>query len=126
MNDLFDSPKRTNGVSMSAAAIFQKLGENVAKNPEKATSVDGVFGFNITGDGGGEWTLNLKSGTTSDFVSDGIADNADVTITISASDWEGITAGTVNPMQAFMMGKIKVAGNMGLAMKLQNVLSFAS
>lgn len=111
---------------MAIADIFNKIGENIAKNPEKATSANAVFAFDITGDGGGQWTIDLREGTTENFVTEGASDDANVTISVSSSDWEGIIGGTVNPMQAFMMGKIKVSGDMGLAMKLQNVLSFAA
>ena len=78
-----------------------------------------------TGDGGGQWTLNLKQGTTSGFLVDGLADDVNVTISMATADWTGIISGASNPMQAFMMGKIKVKGDMGLAMKLQNVLALA-
>jgi putative sterol carrier protein len=33
-------------------------------------------------------------------------------------DFKGILSGKVNPTQAFMMGKIKVTGDMNQAMKL--------
>ena len=111
---------------MAVADIFNTIGANIAKNPEKATSVDAQFAFDITGDGGGAWTLDLRQGTTENFLKEGAAEDANVTISVGASDWEGIVGGTVNPMQAFMMGKIKVSGDMGLAMKLQNILSLAA
>lgn len=109
----------------NVAEIFQKLDTNIAANPEKATSVDALFQFDLTGDGGGSWAVDLRSGTTSGFVTQGSAENPRVTISMSTDDWSGIISGAVNPMQAFMMGKIKVSGDMGLAMKLQNILALA-
>jgi putative sterol carrier protein len=107
------------------AEIFQKLDSNITADPEKATSVDALFQFDLTGDEGGSWSVDLRSGTTSGFVKEGPAENPRVTISVSTADWKGIIDGSVNPMQAFMMGKIKVSGDMGLAMKLQNILALA-
>ncbi|MFT6399671.1 MAG: putative sterol carrier protein [Bradymonadia bacterium] len=111
---------------MAAADIFNKIGENIAKNPEAATSIDAIFQFDLSGDGGGVWVINVAEGNTSDFVTEGASDSATCTISCTAADWDGITGGSINPMQAFMMGKIKVSGDMGKAMQLQKVLSLAN
>jgi len=50
-------------------------------------------------------------------------DDADVTLTASRETFEGILSGDQNPTAAFMTGKLKVDGDMGLAMKLAGVLS---
>ena len=50
-------------------------------------------------------------------------DEADVTLTASRETFEGILAGDVNPTTAFMMGKLKVDGSMGVAMQLGQKLS---
>ncbi|MDO5529354.1 MAG: SCP2 sterol-binding domain-containing protein [Paracoccus sp. (in: a-proteobacteria)] len=50
-------------------------------------------------------------------------EEADVTMTASRETFEGILDGTVNPTTAFMMGKLKIDGSMGLAMKLGQALS---
>ncbi len=48
---------------------------------------------------------------------------ADVTLTASRETFEGIMSGDVNPATAFMMGKLKIDGNMGVAMQLGQKLS---
>jgi len=52
------------------------------------------------------------------------ADNkdADCTISVAKDDFIALTNGDLNPMSAFMSGKIKVEGDMGVAMKLQSLL----
>ena len=107
------------------ADVFNKIGDAIAKNPSAATAANAVFQFDITGDNGGTWVVDLRTGTTANFVTEGASSDAQCTITVASSDWTGIIDGSINPMQAFMMGKIKVAGDMGLAMKLQNVLALA-
>lgn len=49
-------------------------------------------------------------------------DEADVTLTASAETFEGMMSGDENPTTAFMTGKLKVDGDMGLAMKLAGIL----
>ena len=50
-------------------------------------------------------------------------EEADVTMTASAETFQGIIEGDLNPTMAFMSGKLKIDGNMGLAMKLGSALS---
>ena len=50
-------------------------------------------------------------------------DEADVTLTASAKTFQGMIEGDVNPTAAFMTGKLKVDGAMGLAMQLGAALA---
>ena len=48
--------------------------------------------------------------------------DADSTVKVSWEDWQALAGGTLNPMTAFMSGKLKVEGDMSVAMQLQSVL----
>jgi putative sterol carrier protein len=107
----------------SAAEYFGNIAKNVAAAPEKATSLNALFKFDLTGDAASTYFVDLRKGTEKNFVATESTDEPNVTISMTADDFVGIFAGKVNPMQAFMGGKIKVKGDMGLAMKLQNIIS---
>jgi putative sterol carrier protein len=109
----------------SAAEFFEKFAQRAAENPDAATAPNAIYQFNITGDGGGEWNLDCTKGKTGDFVGTGTHDGPGATITVSAEDWLGMINGSLNPMQAFMSGKIKIDGDMTLAMSLQQVMNLA-
>ncbi|WP_119677658.1 SCP2 sterol-binding domain-containing protein [Indioceanicola profundi] len=46
----------------------------------------------------------------------------DTTLSISSGDFIKLSQGDLNPTMAFMTGKLKVSGNMGVAMKLSSML----
>jgi putative sterol carrier protein len=48
--------------------------------------------------------------------------DADCTVRISKEDFKAITEGSLSPMTAVMFGKIKIEGNMGIAMQIQKIL----
>ena len=50
-------------------------------------------------------------------------DDADVTLTADADVFQSILEGETNPTAAFMTGKLKVDGDMGMAMKLASTLA---
>jgi len=62
--------------------------------------------------------LDGTSGTVSEDDGD-----ADTTIKVGWDDWQQLAAGQMDGMTAFMMGKLKVEGDMSNAMQLQGVLS---
>ena len=48
---------------------------------------------------------------------------ADCTVTADVDTFQGMLAGEVNPTAAFMSGRLRVEGDMGLAMKLGSILA---
>ncbi len=89
--------------------------------PDKATGVNAVIQYEITGEGGGTWSATIKDGKCS--VASGAAASPNLTLTISGQDWLDMLAGKLNPQMAFMSGKLKLKGDMGLAMKIGSMFS---
>lgn len=88
---------------------------------DKAQSMD-ANGKTIKIDLKGDGIIFIDGGTTPPTVSND--DNeADVTLIISEENFEGLMDGSLNPQMAFMMGKLKIDGDMSLALKLGDLFS---
>ena len=87
--------------------------------PDVAGALNATYLFDISGTKGGKWTLCIQNGQCE--LNPGVKGNPSVTISISDQDWLAIHKGSLNSQMAFMMGKLRVAGDMGLAMKLQSI-----
>jgi len=89
--------------------------------PDKARGLNAVVQYEITGEGGGSWHATFKDDTC--VVTSGIAANPTLTLTMSAQDWLDMLAGKLSGQMAFMSGKLKLKGDMGLAMKLPSLFA---
>jgi putative sterol carrier protein len=87
--------------------------------PEKAQGVDAVIQFKFTGPEAGEWNATIKEGKVD--VSRGTHPSPKMTLTADSSDYVKMFTGELDGMQAFMQGKIKLAGDLNLAMKLMQM-----
>jgi putative sterol carrier protein len=92
--------------------------ENV--DSSKVEDVNATIQFDLSGDNGGFFWLKLNGGQIES--GQGALDSPNMTLKASADDWAAVVNGELNAMQAFMSGKLKIQGNMGLAMKLQSLL----
>ena len=90
-----------------------------AFNADKAAGMKAVYQWDITGDGGGKWNAAIADGAIT--VSEGENDSPNITITVAAQDWLDITNGKLDGQMAFMSGKLKVKGDMSLAMKMKTL-----
>jgi putative sterol carrier protein len=104
---------------VTPASIFEEINNRLKGNPDKAKAINAIYQFNVTGDQGGTWTVDCMVPEAKS----GAASNAGCTITIGDKDFVDLVQGKLNGQMAFMSGKLKVAGNMALAMKLQQVLA---
>lgn len=94
-------------------AIFPNMMNNF--NPDKAEGLNAVIQFELSGDNGGLYWVKISDGAVSH--GEGTSDTVDMTVKAEADAFHAIATGATNPMQAFMMGKIKV-DDVGLGMKM--------
>lgn len=99
------------------AEIFANITERF--NVEKAKDLDLTVAFNLTGDDGGQWAVKVENGKC-EVVKGGVA-NPTATISMDAGDYVDMTNGKLNPMMAFMSGKVKVDGDLNSVMKFQQL-----
>ena len=104
----------------SAEEVFTLMPQHFL--PEQAGNMDAVLQFDLSGDGGGQWVARIADGTLN--VEKGTTEKSNLTLTMSAKDYVAMVNGELNPMTAFMQGKVKVKGETPLLMKMQKMFSF--
>ncbi len=101
--------------------ILDNLNKKIeAADPEKMKGVSAVYQFDLSGDNGGVFHVKVDDGKAN--VAEEAHDSPNITISMSADDFNDMLEGKLNATSAFMAGKLKVKGDMSLAMKLQNLL----
>jgi len=99
------------------ATIEALLDETAMIAPDKVPGLDAVVGLDLAGEGGGQWTLRFTGGAMT--WSEGLDPAAGATLKVSAKDFDALCRRQLNPISAFMTGRLKVVGNMAIIMKLQ-------
>ncbi|XP_053438417.1 hydroxysteroid dehydrogenase-like protein 2 [Nycticebus coucang] len=99
---------------------FKIVKDSLSDDVVKATQA--IYLFELSGEDGGIWFLDLKSkggkvgyGEPSDRV--------DVVMSMSTEDFVKMFSGKLKPTMAFMSGRLKIKGNMALAIKLEKLMN---
>ena len=87
--------------------------------PEKCEGMDILVGYDITGEGGGQWTAVIKGGKCA--LETGLRENLTVNNIVSAKDYVDLMTGKLDPMVAFGAGRLRLTGNMEIAMMLPKI-----
>jgi putative sterol carrier protein len=103
--------------SEQVQAIIKEMGERIGAN----SGLGGILKFDF----GEPGSVVIDGKATPNTVTDGEGKTADTTISVKLDDFEKMVKGELDGTSAFMQGKLKVAGDMGLAMKIGSVLSKA-
>ncbi|NXW93272.1 HSDL2 protein, partial [Alopecoenas beccarii] len=93
-----------------------------AMSEEYVRTIQAVFQFELSGDEGGTWYIDLKTkGGSAGFGKPPVT--ADVFMSMSSDDFVKMFTGKLKPSVAFMSGKLMIKGNMPLALKLEKMLT---
>jgi putative sterol carrier protein len=84
--------------------------------PDKAGGAKAVIQLDLTGEDGGQWAVDIADGKCA--VREETSPSPNVTVTMDAADFVALTRNELNAIQAFMGGRIKVTGNVGLVMQM--------
>lgn len=112
-------------IPQDAKQLFDDMvPQALSKWPDKAKEVNAIYLFKITGDGGGEWTVDLVS--TPPTCGRGDKGNAQCTIEVAHEDFKQMLANPQVGMQLYFQGKLRVSGDPMLATKLQQFFELAN
>ncbi|QBD78054.1 SCP2 sterol-binding domain-containing protein [Ktedonosporobacter rubrisoli] len=103
---------------MTVAETFENLQRDF--NPAAVGDLNKTIQVNISGEEAGKWAVKIAD-QKCEIIPGGV-EKPDMTISISDKDWIALIERKLEPVNAFMTGKIKVSGEMGLAMRLNNLI----
>src|SRR3569832_271359 len=107
-----------------AADLFDNLApQGLKQYPDKAREVNAIYCFKVTGEGGGEWTVDCTADPPA--CTRGDTGKAQCTIEVAADDFKTMLSGPNAGMQLYIQGKLRVSSAPLLAMKLQQLLEIA-
>lgn len=113
-------PGINHGVPMAAKELFfERISKNLEAKADKVKTIQAIYEFNITDE---NQVYSLDFTKDSNFVTEGSTGNAKCTISIKGEDLAALVDKKLNPQMAFMTGKLKIKGDMGLALKLGTIL----
>jgi len=113
---------------MSAKVLFAVFEDIVAHNPELCKKINGIYQWVITNTAAGtteEYVMDVKNAPGAVYSGKVKTGKAGVTMTVDEKDFVGLMTGSANAQSLFMGGKLKLKGNMGLAMKLTELQKMA-
>jgi putative sterol carrier protein len=105
----------------SVKDVFEKhIPAKFQAKPDVVQKINAVYQFNISGPGGGSWSVDCTQ--PGGKIVAGAAPSPKCTVAATDQDFLSIVNGKLNAQMAFMSGKLKIQGDMALALKLQQIL----
>ncbi len=96
----------------------------LAQNPAKAKEVGAVYAFRISGEGGGDWVVDLAADPPT--CKPGQSERVQCTIMVEHADFQRMLAEPSAGMELYFAGKLRVAGDPLLATRLQQFFRLAA
>lgn len=101
---------------MTVAETFNNI--QASFNSTAAAGLNKTIEVDLSGEEGGKWAIKIVNQTCE--VIPGGVEKADLTLTMSDQNWLALVERRLDPMSAFVTGKIKATGDLPLAMRVSN------
>jgi 2-polyprenyl-6-methoxyphenol hydroxylase-like FAD-dependent oxidoreductase/putative sterol carrier protein len=108
------------GCENTPGEVFETHIAKKTKDADTRKEVNAVFRFDLSGPNGGTWIVDFKEDSAGVRRAD---EPGQCTIAMRDDDFVAMLAGEFTPRMAFMRGRLKVKGDMSLAMKLGQILA---
>ncbi|WP_225942028.1 SCP2 sterol-binding domain-containing protein [Sporosarcina limicola] len=105
---------------MTMATIWNEIDRKLNGEPGPIEGMNTSYSFDLSGEDGGMYGLKLLDSKAEIVTGD--PGEVDCALKMGVKDFKKLLAGNLNSTAAFMMGKLKVKGNIGLALKLESLL----
>ena len=115
------TPSDSSSAKSPVADVFESMRSDLDES--MVSGVGGVFSFEITGDHAATWYLDLKNGSGALGEGESPTGKADVVMKMSSATFVDMFTGKTQAVKAYMLGKLKIKGNVGIAMKLDKQLN---
>ncbi len=111
---------------MNRVNTVQELFDLIPKyfRPEEAGNTQVTAQFDIHGDGGGQWFVQVAEGNLT--VAEGAVLEHQFHVTASAQDCLNMANGHLNPLETYLSGRVQITGNLLMGYKLQSLFRIPS
>ncbi|GLV46018.1 Hydroxysteroid dehydrogenase like 2 [Carabus blaptoides fortunei] len=99
--------------------LFGKIQSNL--NGELVSRTKALYQFNLSGAEAGVWYIDLRAGEGNCGHGDA-PEKPDATLAMDSKHFFDMFSGKMKPSMAYMMGKLKITGNLQKAMKLEKLM----
>ncbi|MFC0298790.1 SCP2 sterol-binding domain-containing protein [Geobacillus jurassicus] len=104
----------------SVKEVFALIDQQLKEDISRAEGIVAVYQFNLSGADAGVYQVVLRP--DAGFVIEGEQEAPDCTLSMDSEDFKKMVDGELNGTEAFMSGRLRIDGDMGLALRLQEVL----
>ncbi|MFS0674098.1 SCP2 sterol-binding domain-containing protein [Ornithinibacillus sp. 179-J 7C1 HS] len=101
--------------------LINEIDQALKEDSTKTKGVQAVYQFNFHDDNSTAFQLVLRGEES--YAAEGVQEKPDCTLIMVKEDFLAMANGELNGTKAFMSGRLKIKGNMGLALKLQDILA---
>ena len=106
--------------TMTMEVIWHEINLKLNEEPAPLIGMNTTYSFDLSGEDGGMFGLKIGDGKAQIII--GVPSEVDCALSMSVKDFKKLLGGNLNSAASYMMGKLKVKGSLGNALKLEGLL----